>query len=149
MNKKEYFKLIAEWKLIYGTDSALRPFEYDPIGVRAACEKCWRIRAHMSRHHKNNLFFFALWQPDVYAKRYLEFNREECARLCDQCHKSCERYYEKLKQELYLEYQLIVDHDGQVDRFWCESWMQRFTVMFDKWITKPVVRRKRKIRRSA
>lgn len=156
MKTNAYFATVKEWERLYGVPS--RAMRFDPTEVRACCLKCGQMKPKMARHHKANDFFFALWFPHWYAKRYIEFRREDCAKLCDDCHHKIERYSERLKKELYEEYRKAKSHIFKTAkeaeewwRAWCEEWRSRFVALFEKWIKQPhrKRKRKRKKRRSA
>lgn len=151
----QYYTIIETWKRLYGTPEH-GPFRYDPTELHVACAKCGKVKGKMSRHHKGNDFFFALYRPDLYAYRYMEFRKEDVVKLCNVCHRSVERYYDKLKKELYADYNArhwrneiltyTTTHLGPPSQEWCETWRAKFVAMFDKWIKKPVRKKKRKHR---
>lgn len=139
MNKKEYFRLISIWEQRYGKPK-FGAMRYDPATITTACKKCDKAQGKSARHHKANDFFFALWMPNVYAARYIEFRKEDVDRLCDHCHKRVERHSERLKQELYADYNL--HHEITVE--WCEEWRAKFLALYEAWLKKPDRKRKKK-----
>lgn len=150
MTSDEYFEIVKRWEDQYGLPKKMR-FSYDPTLVNACCLKCGEMKSKTSRHHKSNDFFFALWFPDWYAARYIQFLPTDCARLCDVCHGKIERYSVKLKKRLYVEFQFHKHKSNWNDtrwREWCEEWRKRFTDLFTRWIGIPQHhRRKRRKRR--
>lgn len=142
MNRKQYAEITKCWEQQYGVKS--QAFRYAPGEISLACVKCGHHRVGgMSRHHKANDFFFALWKPDLYAKRYLEFRREDCAKLCQRCHKAIENFSTRLKIELYEDFERF---DKIVDEKWCEEWRAKFVALFERWLAKPTRKHKGKSR---
>lgn len=134
MNRAQYIKITKDWEERYGVKS--RAFQYDPREVKLACEKCGNHKVGgMARHHKANDFFFALWLPDIYAKRYLEFRKEDCAKLCQRCHKKIENFSTRLKVELYEDFEKF---SRIVDEKWCEEWRAEFRALYERWLKKPI-----------
>lgn len=146
MNKTTYFQLVSSWERLYGVPS--RAFKYDPADVKTCCEKCQRMPPKMSRHHKANDFFFAMWFPDIFAADYIQFRKEDCAKLCNRCHISVERFYESVKQELYADFNArggvkwVLSVDKEEARAWAIIWRAKFITLFDRWLKKPIRKRK-------
>lgn len=151
MDTAEYFAIVKRWEEQYGIPSKRTRFNYDPTKVSACCLKCGQQKMKMARHHKANDFFFALWFPDWYAARYVQFLPDDTARLCDNCHGKIERYSEKLKKRLYVEFKFHqTKSNWNADRWkqWCEEWRAEFVLLFNKWIAIPKHhKRKRRKRR--
>jgi len=141
---EDYLITIKGWEKQYGTPA--RVFRYDPTEIQASCVKCGKMRKHMSRHHIANDFMFAQMMPDLYAKRYIEFHKDDVAKLCNDCHKDIHRYYKKLVLELFEE----LNDNGLkiVTKVWCDDWMNRFRKLFEKWVKKPVKKRIRHRRKK-
>jgi hypothetical protein len=130
MGIEEHHAQVKEWERIYGKPSGgLRAF--DPALVRVCCAKCGKIRKRMSRHHKGAEFMFACYFPDYYARRYIEFRREDCVRLCSTCHKKIERLTKPLKDQFKLlmsrRFQRYPKADIEIYRLQivarCEHWL--------------------------
>lgn len=145
MNKAEYFALVKEWERKYGVPS--RAFRYDPTQVKTCCRKCGQMRAHMSRHHKANDFFFALHFPDLYAARYIQFLDEDCDKLCDGCHKRCHEYFKALTKHLYDEFAALKGTEVQPTieewQAWCERWKTAFRSAYTNWMARNKKHRRR------
>lgn len=141
MNIKEYAQVIDRWRKIYNVPYTYEP--YDPRRVKLVCMKCGRIKIKMGRHHKANDFFFALWKPELYAKRYIEFHPDDCDKLCNTCHRNIERYSAKLKKALYDDFNRIGGVLA-ITQEWCEEWKVKFRELYAKWISKVPRKRKRK-----
>ena len=147
MNKQEYFAIVKEWEEHYNIPN--RVFKYDPTELKLCCEKCTRHKKKMSRHHKGNDFFFALWMPDEYAARYLEFRREDCAKLCDRCHRNIELYSVRLKRRLYTEFHKQKMLNEIITKEWCELWRAKFIKLYTRWINQPIRRKKKRAKSQA
>lgn len=141
MTLREYIAQVNEWRRRYGIQD-IPPPKYNPATVRLSCKKCGKMRARMNRHHKSNDYFFALQRPDLYAKRYIEYNREDCDVLCNKCHKNFHKYAKKLVVEMYKE----LDGLGLPSHEWCEMWKGRFLSKYNYWIKLPVRKRTRRRR---
>jgi hypothetical protein len=101
----------------------------------------------MSRHHIENDFFFAQMRPDLYAKRYIEFRREDCAKLCDDCHKDVHAVYKRVTAEIWIEL-----HKGGtkiITPEWCEKWRAVYRQAFEAWVKKPIRKKKRKRKKKS
>ena len=138
MNESQYWLQIREWETTYGKPK-FGAGRYDPTLISATCVRCGKGSGRSSRHHKANDFFFALWMPDVYARRYIEFRPEDTARLCRRCHVNIERYSKPLKAALYAEFDA-----ANITVEWCEAWRLRFSTLFDKWLSRPLRRKKKR-----
>lgn len=143
MSIERYFAITKQWEKEYGVKS--RSFNYDITEARLCCLKCGKLKSKMSRHHTGNDFFFAQMMPQHFAARYIEFRKEDTAKLCDKCHKNAHRIYKPLLDELWAE----LNKHGQriITKEWCEKWMRKFRDRFNVWIKKPV-RKKRRKRKS-
>lgn len=146
MNLKEYKAIIFEWEKKYGVPS--QAFRYDPTLVRTCCKKCDQMKPKMARHHKANDFFFALWFPDWYAARYIQFHSEDCDKLCKDCHTKCHKYFYSLAQEMYSDFDYMKENHtpAQVEfwKNWCEGWKGKFLALYTKWINQPLRKRKKR-----
>lgn len=149
MDLKEYQDIIDIWKRKFGAP----PFRYDPTTVKTCCKKCGRAKPMMSRHHKSNDFFFALWFPDWFAKRYIEFHPDDCDKLCKDCHNRCHKYFYKMAQDMYHQFAIERQaHTFAEDAFWrqwCAEWRGKFLTLYNKWIAMPLVKRKNPRQRLA
>lgn len=145
MRINEYGRIVDGWKQQYGVSDRRGAFRYDPSEVRASCAKCGKIKSKMGRHHKCNDFFFALWMPDIYAKRYVEFRKEDCVKLCNDCHRNIERYSKRLKEALYRDFNIVGIEN--LTEEWAEKWRAQFGELFNRWISKPIRKRHRRRRR--
>lgn len=145
MNKDEYFAIVKSWEKKYGVPS--RAFHYDPTEVKTTCQKCKQWKPKMARHHKANDFFFAYNFPALYAARYIQFHKEDCDKLCDKCHKICHKYFYALAQEMYLEFEgerRIIHRDSSFWQNWCDEWRDRFLELYNRWISKPPYKKRRR-----
>lgn len=139
MGAAEHLEQVRIWEKIYGKPKfGLRNF--DPTQVKVCCAKCGKHRNKMSRHHKGAEFMFASCFPGWYAERYIQFDKKDCVRLCNHCHKRIEKLTEPLKFEfmrwLYRKKQEMRNPGGypirqeEVERFRlkiiarCERWLQ-------------------------
>jgi hypothetical protein len=139
------FAIVKEWERIYGKPA--RAFRYDPTELTVCCRKCGKLKKKMSRHHKGNDFFFAQMRPQDFAARYIEFRKEDTAKLCDGCHKLAHRLYKPLMEKVWWEL-----YDGGqkiITKEWCEKWMTIFREVFDKWVVKAPRKRKKRRRRKS
>ena len=156
MNESQYWLQIREWETTYGKPK-FGAGRYDPTSISATCVRCGKGSGRSSRHHKANDFFFALWMPDVYARRYIEFRPEDTARLCRRCHVNIERYSKPLKAALYAEFGAkggtgpvkwesisAANKPTWITVEWCEAWRLRFSTLFDKWLSRPLRRKKKR-----
>lgn len=133
MGQAEHLAQVREWERIYGKPKfGIRCF--NPADVRVCCAKCGKVRRHMSRHHKGAEFMFALYFPDLYAPRYIQFHKDDCIRLCSTCHKAIERITKPLKKEarewiIYKRVRGIVPSFNEIEFFRkrivkrCEHWL--------------------------
>lgn len=105
------------------------------------------MKKKMSRHHKGNDFFFAQMMPQHFAARYIEFHKDDVAKLCDDCHKLAHKLYKPLMVKVWSE----LNWHGQkiITKEWCEQWMNIFREVFDKWVVKPPKKRKKRRRRKS
>lgn len=140
MSLAAYIAKCKEWEKIYGVPN--RAFRFDPTEITTSCVKCGKLRRKMNRHHICSDFLFAHLRPDLYAKQYLEFRKEDCAKLCGHCHISIERYYEPIKDRIYVERM----KGAETTEAWCEKWRAKFREAFEKWLKTPI-RKKRKKKR--
>lgn len=125
MSLARYRAQCYEWEKKYGKPER-GPFNWNPAETKTACTRCGKLKKKMSRHHICHDFTFALFRPDLYAKRYLEFRKEDTAKLCSNCHISCHRYYAPIVQLMYNEYT-----ERKCTKEWCERWRTRFREAFD------------------
>lgn len=138
-----YFAIVKEWERIYGKPA--RVFRYDPTEIKACCRKCGKLRPKMSRHHTGNDFFFAQMLPDDFAARYIQFHKDDTAKLCDKCHKQAHHLYKPLMEKLWRE----LNEGGQkiITKEWCQHWIDLFRAVFNRWVIKPPRKRKRRRRK--
>ena len=138
-----YLAIVKQWERDYGKSRFMR---YDLTETRLCCVKCGKLKAHMSRHHIENDFFFAQMMPKEFARRYIEFHREDIAKLCDDCHKDIHAIYKRITKEVWLE----LNRGGLkvVTVAWCQKWKSIYRQAFELWIKRPIKRRKRKRRRK-
>jgi hypothetical protein len=129
MNIKQWYKQIEEWKIKYGVTEQ-RHQRYDPTEIKLACAKCGKLKHRMARHHKANDYFFANLLPDVYAKRYLEFRKEDIDKVCSNCHKRWHQYIRPFMAKLYLE----KDAQEVITKEWCEFWRSAILERYEKWV---------------
>lgn len=141
MSLANYIRQIKEWEQKYGVPN--RAFRFDPTEIITSCVKCGKTRRKMSRHHIHSDFVFALLLPDVYAKRYLEFRKEETVKLCNICHLDVERFTEPVKRAMYADYT-----QAGLNEAWCELWRRKFKEAFDRWMAKGKKKKRRKRKRS-
>jgi hypothetical protein len=134
-----YLAIVKEWERVYGKSRFQR---YDLTEARLCCVKCGKLKSKMSRHHISNDFFFAQMLPAEYARRYIEFRKDDCAKLCDDCHKDIHAIYKRITEEVWIE----LHRGGQriITVAWCEHWKGIYRQAFEIWIAKPIHRRKRK-----
>jgi hypothetical protein len=139
-----YISIVKEWELLYGKN---RVFRFNLTEARLCCIKCGKHKEKMSRHHTGNDFFFAQMMPQHFAKRYIEFRKEDTAKLCDDCHRQAHHIYKPLLIQVWRE----LNAGGQrvITKEWCEKWMARFREEFNAWIKKPVRKRKRRRKRGS
>lgn len=137
MSLARYRAQIAEWEKVYGKPKQ-GPFRWNPADIRTACVKCGKQKKKMSRHHICSDFLFACMRPDLYALRYMEFRKEDCAKLCSKCHIAVENYNDPIQQRMLQEYQM-----STCTPEWCEKWRKIFREAFDKWL-KAKPRKKRR-----
>lgn len=144
MNLAEYIVIVEGWRKKYGV--SILAFKYDPTKVKTSCAKCKQWKPKMARHHKANDFFFAYNFPNLYARRYILFHPDDCDKLCDKCHEQCHKYFASLAAEMYLEFEgeKGIAHDEGWWMEWCEKWKSRFLELYNKWISKPPYKRKRR-----
>lgn len=143
---ERYVAIILEWKKLYGVPER-GPFRFDPTEARLCCFRCEKKKDKMSRHHTANDFFFAQMLPQFFAKRYVEFRREDTEKLCDACHKLAHRLYKPITAQVWSE----LNRGGQrvITREWCEKWMGVYRMAFYAWIKDhPYKKRKRKRHRN-
>lgn len=136
MSLARYRAKCLEWEEMYGKPEK-GPFQWNPAETKAACVKCGKVKKKMSRHHICSDFMFALYRPDLYARRYLEFRKEDIAKMCSRCHQAVERYYEPIKQKMWIEYSASTCTEK-----WCEKWRAKFREAFEVFM-KPRKRKKR------
>lgn len=146
MGLAEYRAQVLEWQREYGVPA--RAFRYDPTEVEASCRRCHKIRKKMSRHHICYDLFFARLRPDLYAARYIQFLKEDTAKLCDGCHKRIHEYYlpivERMKDEL-RQFMIKRRRDGWIPtEEWCEKWRAEFKQAFEEWLATPLRRKLKK-----
>lgn len=142
MSIERYFAIIKQWEKDYGNGAKARAFNYDITEARLCCRRCGKLKKKMSRHHTGNDFFFAQMLPEHFAARYIQFRKEDTAKLCDDCHKLAHRMMKRYMEELWIELQ----REGQkiITKEWCEKWMNKMRKEFEKWVVKPPKKRKRK-----
>lgn len=141
---ERYYAIVKEWERLYGKS---RAFRFDLTEARLCCAKCSKHKQKMSRHHTGNDFFFAQMLPDAFAKRYIEFRKEDTAKLCDGCHKQAHHIYKPILAELWVE----LNDGGQkiITKEWCEGWMGQFRAAFAKWVAKAPRKRKRRRKKKS
>lgn len=150
MGLAEYRAQILEWQKTYGVPS--RAFRYDPTETEASCRKCGKMRKRMSRHHISHDLRFAVMRPDLYAARYIQFRKEDTAKLCSNCHTRVHEYYmpmlEQMRDEL-ADRSVNPKFKGRreliVSEEWCEKWRAVFKEAFEKWVATPP---RRKLKRK-
>jgi hypothetical protein len=135
-----YVAIIKEWELLYGKSRVMR---YDLTEARLCCVKCGKFKIRkMSRHHIENDFFFAQMRPDLFAKRYIEFHKDDVAKLCEDCHKDIHAIYKRITSQLWIEL-----HKGGtkiITLEWCKKWKALYREAFEVWMAKPIRKKKRK-----
>lgn len=136
MSLARYRAQCLEWEETYGKPER-GSFSWNPAETKTACAKCGKVKKKMNRHHICSDFIFALFRPDLYAKRYIEFRKEDTAKLCKNCHLQVERYYDPIKARMWQSYS-----QQTCTEEWCEKWRAEFKKAFEKWL-KPK-RKKRK-----
>lgn len=131
MTKKEYFRILSNWRRQYPTRRYGLDFLHSAIKECLTCG----AKKDLNRHHKGCDFTFAIMMPEKFAKRYIEFNEEDCITLCRKCHKNCHIHIDKLKTEMWIDKRRLFDnHEVNVTEGWCNEWRQKFIVETDKWI---------------
>jgi len=140
MSLAKYAAQCKEWEKEYGVPS--RAFRFDPSELTTSCVKCHKTKKKMNRHHICSDYLFALLRPDLYARRYLEFRKEDVAKLCKNCHMDVERFYDPIQAAMLQEYSIKICTPE-----WCEKWRSKFREAFERWLKKEK-RKKRKKSRS-
>jgi ssDNA-binding Zn-finger/Zn-ribbon topoisomerase 1 len=95
---RSYWSKVKEWRETYGVSS--HAIDLTKVKIKVKCEKCGKQRKKMHRHHKGHEFLFASLRPDDYARRYVEFRKEDIVILCDKCHKDIHFLYESTIRRL-------------------------------------------------
>jgi hypothetical protein len=137
MNLKEWSDQIANWKQKYGVPDHGGPRRFRPEEVKLACAKCHRLRHRMSRHHKANDYLFANLLPDVYARRYIEFRKEDVDKLCERCHKRWHIIVKPIVRRILTSAKI-----GIVNEERCEAWRKIILDKYTIWINIPIPKRK-------
>lgn len=136
-----YYAITKQWEKEYGVTKS-RAFNYDITEARLCCRRCGKLKKKMSRHHTGNDFFFAQMMPEHFAARYIQFRKEDTAKLCDDCHKLAHRMMKRYVAEIWDE---LHEHGQKIiTKEWCEAWMAKLRKEFEKWVVKPPKKRKRK-----
>lgn len=133
MNIKDWYKQIEEWKQKYGVTEQ-RHLKYDPTEIKLACAKCGKLKHRMSRHHKASDYMFAKLLPDIYAKRYIEFRKEDIDKLCNFHHKQWHKYIRPFMSRFYKE----KDRQKIITEEWCEFWRAAILERYDKWLKQSI-----------
>lgn len=136
MSLARYRAQCLEWERIYGKPER-GSFNWNPADTKAACVKCGSVKTKMNRHHISSDFIFALFRPDLYAKRYIEFRKEDVAKLCKNCHIKVERYYDPIKRRMWNEYSIQTCTPE-----WCEKWRAEFRKAWEKFLKTQKKRKK-------
>lgn len=142
MNLNEWKLQIAQWRIQYGVP--LTSPKYEPAKIKVTCKKCKKSKHRMARHHKANDYLFANLLPDIYAKRYLEFRKEDIDNLCSSCHKRWHTILKPIINELLTEVSNLRKVDKEVDEKWCEAWRKKILVKYESWVSKPIRGRSKK-----
>lgn len=139
-----YLAVVKEWERVYGKSRFQR---FDLTEARLCCAKCEKLKQKMSRHHIENDFFFAQMLPDDFARRYIEFHKEDCAKLCDDCHKDIHAVYKRITQEIWDE---LHEHGQKLITVeWARRWKAIYRQAFEIWIAKPIRKKKRKRKKKS
>lgn len=134
-----YLRVIKEWELVYGKPRFTR---LDLTETSLCCVKCGKLKKLMSRHHIENDFFFAQMLPDAFARRYIEFRKEDCAKLCDDCHKDIHAIYRRITNEVFED---LNQHGLKIVTVeWATNWKKIYRQAFEIWMAKPIRKKKRK-----
>src|SRR3954467_7520091 len=139
-----YIAIVKEWEILYGKSRLRR---YDLTEARLCCVKCGKVKAHMSRHHIENDFLFAQMLPKEFARRYIEFHKEDVAKLCNDCHKDIHAIYKRVTKQLWIELQRGGSKIITVE--WCRKWKVMYRQAFESWVNRPIRRKKRKRRKKS
>lgn len=147
MNSKQYYAIVEEWRIKYNipriNNRQSKPPIYNPKAINTCCRKCGKVKHRMARHHKANDFFFAMILPDLYAKRYCEFHPDDIDLLCNACHKAWHRYVEPKLKKMYDQSHYIPIATDEGQKKWCEEWKDQIRKWYEKWVVKPVHKKKK------
>ena len=145
LNKQKYYAIVDTWIKKYGIPPKPK-YTYSPSKIRSVCRKCDKPKHRMQRHHKANDFFFAYALPEVYAARYIQFLKEDVDILCNACHKRWHRYLRPKLDEMYAEYKHFDGLSLMEKKKWCEMWRSLLLDKYERWILKPTVIKKERIK---
>ena len=141
MRVSEYWAIVEEWRVSYSKPVEPKIKQYNPTRQKLACRKCGKIKAKMSRHHKANDFFFAIFLPEVYAERYIEFREQDIDKLCNRCHKNWHKYLQPKIKKMYEEMDEAKLLPSKKKKEWADRWRNKCLQWYEAWVSKPIRRK--------
>jgi hypothetical protein len=141
MKLSEYWMIVEEWRVQFKQPSKLTIKPYNPVKQKLACRKCGKIKQKVNRHHKANDFFFAIFLPEVYAERYIEFRAKDIDTLCRRCHRNWHKYLQPKIKKMYDELESAKALPFSKKKEWADNWRNKCLQWYEKWVVKPIRRK--------
>src|SRR5205807_873891 len=94
------------------------------------CKKCSK-HVEVHPHHKGHEWLFAQLLPDIYTKRYLEYNKSDCVWLCNKCHLRIHKLYMPRLEPLWP---LLARQNGRISVQQAEQFRQKLIRCCNTWL---------------